>query len=339
MLFLLSLTEHSGFSFYNRCQRAFADVLGTSWTIYIVIWVIVLGIGFLLSIHMMYVNVNRFSVNEKTFTTKWLNYWNNTSLDAKLPLFFAIFSLAFVGERLSSYRVTFFTKSDDQIPYMKLSYFCYGIMATVGGSFPILFSSRLAAVTILSPKEMSSLWLQTKLWIMIVAVVCITMQQLQLFDKNDAALKMVAYGSWILFFIALQFFGCAAISLFRLNGLKKMFVDNKKSDTLNIIKQMERQALTFIVVGAVSTLIVVFHMGLRAGVVTKSRPYCDFTRIVTTGVNQFVQLFFFFLFLYLNWPKRIGFNQNNKKVAPERKKHSVSNSVSSIGSEKPNNWN
>ena len=309
------------------------------------IWVILFGIGLLLSLRLTYLRVNLFSVNEKTFTTKWFNFWKTTSLDAKLPIVFAFFSLTWIAERLAYYRITFLTKSDEQLPYVKLTRFCYGAIETLGASLPIIFSSKLAAVTIFSRKENSTLWLGTKLWIMIVAVICITLEQLTIFNNNDAALVNNSYTSWNLFFVAWQFFICAVISLLRVKELKKCFVASKlaenqhgseqkggNNDTLNIIKRMERQALTFILTGAVLTLHVVLTMNLRPGAIVKPVHFCEFENVVVNlDIITFICGFLLFLYLYLNWPKN-EFNKG-KKVAPAKNKRKSVSSIQSINDE------
>ena len=310
------------------------------------IWVIVFGIGLLLSLRLTYLKVNLFSVKETTITTKWLNFWNTTSLDAKLPIAMALFSLSWIARRLSYYCITVLTKSDDQLPYMKLIRFCNGSSQTLGASVPILFSSKLAAITVFSPQERSNLWLGTKLWIIIVAVICSTLEQLSSFNNNDAALVNDSYTSWSLFCVAWQFYMCAVISLLRVRQLKNFFASESPvnqhgsaqksgyNDTLIIIKRMERQALTFILTGAVLTLHVVFNMHLRPGAIVKfANVFCEFKSVVNQDIVTFICAFFLFLYLYLNWPKGDWFNRNGKgkKVAPEKTKKDEISSIQSEG--------
>ncbi len=311
------------------------------------IWVIVFGIGLILSLRLTYLKVNLFSVKEATITTKWLNFWNTTSLDAKLPIVMALFSLSWIAERLSYYRITVLTKSDEQLPYMKLIRFSYGSCQTLAASLPILFSSKLAAITVFSPQERSNLWLGTKLWIIIVAVICSTLEQLTSFNNNDAALVNASYTSWSLFCVAWQFYICAVISLLRVRRLKNFFASESPvnqhgsaqksgyNDTLIIIKRMERQALTFILTGAVLTLHVVFNMHLRPGAIVKdANVFCDFESVVVNlDIVTFICAFLLFLYLYLNCPKGDCFNRNGKgkKVAPEKTKKDEISSIQSEG--------
>ena len=285
---------------------------------------------------MTHLVMNRFSVNEKTFTTKWLKFWKTTPLVEKLPFLSVLLSLSFITERLSYYRLTFLTKSNEQMPYMKLIMVCYGFIETVGASLPVIFSSKLSAITILSAKQNSTLWLQTKLWIIIAAVVFFTLNQLSLCNKNDAAMIDKYYTSWALFIVAWHFFACAFLSLFRVYGMKKLFVDKESpqrfSDAFNIIKRMERQVLMFIVSGSVLTLHVFFNMTLKPGAVFKLVYFCELTNMVFADIIIIIAALLLYLYLYLHWPRTVGFirNRKDKKVAPERKKK---DSVSSIGSE------